>query len=85
MTPMTPTEPSALAEKVEVLAEASVNEIPDAELLRRAVRNARGSYRQIRWAVISGTFCLGSTFSAELCRRYGVDPHEMVPARRKPR
>ena len=67
------------------LSEASVNDIPDAELLRRAVRNARGSYRQIRWSVIADTFGLGSTYSAQLCHKYGVDPHEIVPARRRPR
>lgn len=70
---------------IAAIAEPSVNDISDTELLGRAVRNARGSYRQVRWSVIADTFALGSTYSAQLCRKYGVDPHEMVPARRKPR
>lgn len=59
-----------------------VSSIPDDELLRRAVRNARdsgyGRRAHPRWVAVMHTFLLGSTFSAQLCRRFGLDPDEMV-------
>jgi hypothetical protein len=65
-------------------AEASVNDIPDADLLTRAVRNcrARQSGKAPRWVAVSDTFVLGSTYSRQLCRRFGLDPDEMVGRRR---
>jgi hypothetical protein len=58
-----------------------VSEYSDADLVERAVRNARvrriGS-REPRWAAVSDAFAMGSTYSAELCRRFGLDPNEMI-------
>lgn len=58
-----------------------VSDIPDDDLLRRAVRGAKNMHRGriVRWAVISELFGLGSTYSMELCRRFGVDPDEQMP------
>ena len=58
----------------------SVNEIPDAKLLERAVRNSRPRKpgKSPRWHAVSVVFALGSTFAMELCRKYGVDPHEQI-------
>jgi hypothetical protein len=53
----------------------------DAELVRRAVRNARGrdvNATDIRWHAVSLAFGLGSTSSIELCEREQVNPHEQV-------
>lgn len=61
--------------------EQSVNDIPDADLLCRAVRSSkprRGSRKAVRWSVVADRFGLGSTYAAQLCRRFGVDPNEMV-------
>lgn len=55
--------------------------ISDDELLRRAVGRARirrGCGKHIRWSAVAETFCLGSTFSQRLCRRFGFDPDEMI-------
>lgn len=60
---------------------ADVNDIPDAELLGRAVRKCTRLGRKPkvpRWTVVADRFCLGSTYAAQLCRRFGVDPDEMV-------
>ena len=60
----------------------NVSDIPDEELLRRAVTSARakrhGNIRHPRWCAVSDAFLLGSTYSAQLCRRFGLDPEEMV-------
>ena len=61
----------------------SVNDIPDEELLRRAVGSARGrEYRKgqphPRWAAVMDAFALGSTYSWQLCQRFGFDPDEEV-------
>jgi hypothetical protein len=59
----------------------TVADISDAELLRRAVRNARSPYTagsHWRWVAIKDLFLLGSTFSRELCQRFGLDPDELV-------
>lgn len=60
--------------------EQSVNDIPDNELLGRAVRAARGRTGRInpRWVGVADSFGLGSTYSRQLCRRFGVDPDEKV-------
>ncbi len=62
------------------IVEQSVNDIPDNELLGRAVRNARGRTGRInpRWHGVADTFGLGSTYSRQLCRRFGLDPDERV-------
>lgn len=60
----------------------TVDMIPDSELLLRAVlsarRTGRKGYKHARWTAVAERFGLGSTFSMQLCRRYGLDPEEMV-------
>jgi hypothetical protein len=57
----------------------TVNDIPDEQLLGRAVRNARPRRGRVpRWSAVSDLFALGSTFSMQLCRRYGVDPDQQI-------
>ena len=59
------------------MAERTVADIPDAELLRRVVRNivkGRPRRQEFAWAAVSDAFALGSNFSAELCLRFGIDP-----------
>jgi hypothetical protein len=58
-----------------------VNNIPDSELLGRAVRSfvtstARNS--KPRYLAVSQVFCLGSTYSRQLCVRFGMDPDGAV-------
>ncbi len=60
------------------MSDANVSSIADEELLRRAVRSARGKRAGPRWAAVSEVFCLGSTFATQLCRRFDVDPDEKV-------
>lgn len=62
----------------------SVADIADDELLRRAVRNCRrgrGRAKTPLWSKVSDCFALGSGYSIELCRRFDLDPHEMVKER----
>lgn len=57
--------------------ERTVASIPDADLMRRAVRNVvqrRPKRQEFAWSAVSEVFGLGSTFSAQLCRRFGIDP-----------
>lgn len=54
--------------------ECSVADIPDAELLRRAIRSAKCSRVKSKWVSVMDMFCLGSTYAHQLCRRFGVDP-----------
>lgn len=58
----------------------SVSDYTAEELVSRAVRNARPREcgESPRWAAVSSTFALGSTFAAQLCRIHGLDPDEMV-------
>jgi hypothetical protein len=61
----------------------SVNSIPDAELLRRGVqqsrsRNCRKGQKHARWEAVMDSFLLGSSFAVELCRRFDLDPDELV-------
>jgi len=66
------------------MAEASVNDIQDVELLRRCIgdcRRGRGRHKTYLWSRVSDRFALGSTFSMQLCRRFGFDPEEMVKDR----
>lgn len=60
-----------------------VSEIPDEELLRRAVqtarkRMARRGQKHLRWVAVMDAFMLGSNYAAELCRRFDIDPNEEV-------
>ena len=55
-------------------------QVDDVELLRRAVGSARHGkgVSNPRWTVVMGVFGLGSPYAARLCRRFGLDPDEMV-------
>lgn len=56
-----------------------VNDIPDEQLLSRAVRNARPRKGRVpRWSAVADAFALGSTFSIQLCRRFGLDPDQQI-------
>lgn len=62
---------------------SDVSGIPDEELLRRAVNRVRSPrYRKgskhHRWVAVMDNFLLGSTFAHQLCRRFNLDPDEMV-------
>jgi hypothetical protein len=55
----------------------------DEELLRRAVKRCRArtyckGTPHPRWVAVMQTFALGSKASAELCRRFDLDPDETV-------
>jgi hypothetical protein len=55
---------------------SDVADIPDAELLRSAVTNARDTGRLCkpvaRWTAVMQVFGLGSTYAAQLCRRFDL-------------
>ena len=53
----------------------TVADIPDHKLLERAVRwAARKRGRQPAWAKVADICALGSTYSAQLLRRFNLDP-----------
>ena len=59
----------------EINRERTVADIPDAELLERAVKSVTSRCkREFAWVAIRETFGLGSTFSVQLCERFGIDP-----------
>lgn len=60
------------------MTDGNVNSIGDPELLRRAVQTARGKHSGPRWAAVSERFLLGSTYSRQLCERFGFNPDERV-------
>lgn len=60
---------------------SDVNDIPDNELLGRVLRSLRrGQSRQKEalWVIVMDRFALGSTYAQQLCRRFGLDPEELV-------
>lgn len=64
--------------------DGTVNDIEDCDLLGRAVRECRrgrGRHKIVLWSKVKDRFALGSTHAIELCRRYGLDPEEMVRER----
>lgn len=67
-----------------MMGDGSVNDIPDAELIRRVIAGQRRLPRKLTtrtqplWAKVGDRFCLGSTYSMQLCRRFGFDPNEQV-------
>ena len=61
------------------MADITVSSIPDEELLRRAVASAKPRKGKPKWAAVADRFVLGSTFSAQLCRRFGFDPEARKP------
>lgn len=61
--------------------ESSGLEYDPNELVGRAVRNAHPQSRQgtrARWAVVAEIFAIGSTRARDLCRRFDVDPEEVL-------
>jgi hypothetical protein len=56
---------------------ADVSSIPDDELLGRAVRACK-SRRRTRQQMVQEYFALGSTYAAQLCARFGLNPDEVV-------
>jgi hypothetical protein len=57
----------------------TVADKPDAELVEYTVRNAgRLLPRNPRWHHVAEAIGLGSTYAAQLCRRFGLDPEEEV-------
>ena len=62
------------------MSEETVSSISDEVLLERAVKTARAKGRgyQPRWVAVMDRFMLGSTYSMQLCRRFGLDPDEKV-------
>lgn len=58
--------------------QASVNDIPDAELLRRILGRKGYGRKEPRWVRAMRLFALGSTYARQLCRRFGFEPDEMV-------
>lgn len=61
-----------------------VNDIADTELIRRVISGQRRIAMSERtrtvplWTKVGDRFCLGSTYSMQLCRRFGFDPDEQV-------
>ena len=55
----------------------SVADIPDSELVKREVRSIvkKRTKRTPAWVAVGDAFALGSTYSAQLCRRFRIDPH----------
>lgn len=65
------------------MSEHTVASIPDDKLLERAVKECRSNVldrrcKHPRWVHVADTFALGSTFSRQLCARFGLDPDEQV-------
>lgn len=59
------------------------NGIPLEELVRRATksarsRNLRKGMKHPRWIAVMDTFGLGSTYAHDLCRRFDLNPNELV-------
>jgi len=56
--------------------------ISDAKLLQLAVSGVRnplpGNDGRPRWSLVGDLFGLGITSSAALCRKFGVDPEEIL-------
>jgi hypothetical protein len=60
---------------------SGVREIPARDLVKRALMNVPTVWtrdRRERWSAVSYAFGLGSTYSIELCRNFGLDPHEQI-------
>lgn len=69
---------SAAPRQVGGEAAGTVADYSDASLVERAVRNCYiNRSRSPRWAHVSDAFALGSTYSAQLCRRFCLDPDEL--------
>lgn len=66
-----------VAARLEPQPARTVADIPDAELLGRVVRSItrkRPRRQEFAWVAVMEAFGLGSTYAAQLCTRYGIDP-----------
>ena len=62
---------------------SSLHDITAENLVKRVLanltpRNTRKGEKKMRWVVVMETFALGSTYSKDLCRKYDLDPDEML-------
>ncbi len=49
------------------------------DLVERVLMNVGRRRRKLpRWAHVSDAFAMGSTYSRELCRAFGMDPDEEI-------
>ena len=71
---------SGCAVRAAIQREHSVADIMDVDLVRRAVMNVRPERpgRWPRWSAVSESFGLGSTFATQLCKRFALDPDELL-------
>lgn len=69
-------EPGCRDDAMSETPERTAQDIPDSELVRRAVAHAMKAKRvgKPAWASVMEVFVLGSTFAEQLCRRCGFDP-----------
>lgn len=75
----------ALALAEEVAGERTVASISDAQLVERAVRNSHLGLRHGTAArvCVADAFALGSTFAAQLCVRFRIDPDRPLRERKR--
>ena len=54
--------------------------LSDAELIERAIRHCKPKHYDSvpRWSVVGNLFGLGSTSSYLLCKRFDIDPDEIL-------
>ena len=73
--------PAEIEARKTIVRSGSVDDIADAAMLERVVRNARpprGRRKSPRWVAVMELTALGSTYATQLCRRFGMDPDEIV-------
>lgn len=58
----------------------SVRDIPDGELVRRAIGNIRPSKYRVLWGLVAERFALGSNYACDLCRIHGFNPEARKPS-----
>lgn len=56
----------------------------DMGLVERAVRNAIAVTKRPRWVAVQDLFGTGSTTSRALCRRFALDPEEIIANKPRP-
>lgn len=73
-----------MAPELRILLTEAVRLSSQAQLIERAVRAARPNRttEAPRWVAVMDTFALGSTSATNLCRAFGLDPHERVQGAR---
>ena len=76
--PDVPLDAAAKPMAATINGDRSVSEISTADLVKRAVMNARPHRcgEAPRWVAVMDAFALGSTHAYELCRLHGLDPEE---------